>query len=227
MKSLISLHASQVDQICSAVESDDTPRPSVKATPEAKALALRRCRDAGISIPAAGGFSIQELDAALDKAFDRAHPSATRNRMGMKSALYAGGLILEPPDPRAKRDLVMACLMSRKTSVPLPDDRPFSMAELDALMAGKDLSIEHRLELKHQYLKAGLVQDGDRRAVHAQAAPTHDATKILDALGLDAPAAGKKLHTAAVDAAMTARGWSADRRVRCKTTLAAASIIAN
>jgi hypothetical protein len=211
MTSFITLHASQVQEIANTIPD---PAPVARAAgPDARAHALRVMKEHKIEAKA---YTLRELNAELDKV----QFQNINRRMTAKAAIAAGGFLLEPAAVD-KRAVVMAGLMSEKSGIPLPEGKPYTVAQFDELAAAADLGVGHRLEIKQQFLKVGLICDGDRPAM-AQQQPIRAAAEICSALGLDA---GKKHSVPDVDAAMEKRGWNMDRRVHGKTVLAGAGLI--
>jgi hypothetical protein len=229
------MHTKQIEAIAASINigPEFTTRT---VSPETKQSGIQACRDAGIEIPAAGAFTLKELDAALDKAFDKSTLSLQR-RMEMKARISASGLLLEPI-PVDKIAVVKAGLMLKKANIPAPTERPYSVAEFDALMATKaDISIPHRLEIKSACLTAGIISEqGTVVTKPSPPKPIEAARQIVSGLGLDMPEPGKKLPMGRVDAAMNA-AWGKpvveyandtrdfDRRVRAKRTLELAGVI--
>jgi hypothetical protein len=222
--SFLNLHASQINEIAASLGIKETLAVRVKASPEARIAAVNACEDANIKIPANGAFTQLELDNALDEAFDKAQPLAMNRRLELKAKIYAGGLVLEKSNVD-QRVVVTAGLMLKKAKLPMPSDRPYSLAEFDKLLAATQLAPGQKIEIKSACIQAGLVQDEPRRPVPGPLPQTvHAVGVVCGQLGLDVPA-GKKLTIGAVDDAMKAKGWDIDRRVRSKALLSSAGLL--
>jgi hypothetical protein len=236
--SFLNLHRSQIDEIVAAAGAETTLAVKVKASPEARAMAINACSDAGIEIPTSGVFTQAGLDAVLDEACDKSHPLGITRRLELKTKIYAGGLVLEPSNID-QRAVVTAGLMLRKAGIPLPEDKPYTLAQIDNMLAAAQLSPLHRIEIKSACIQAGLVQDEPRRPVatqlQASAQVVQAAAIICGQLGLDVPKSGEKLNIGRVDAAMDSKGWTTikdgktvndiERRVRTKQMLEQAGMI--
>jgi hypothetical protein len=152
----LTLHSSQIRDIATSIKVDDAA--CRKASPESRAAALRACADAGIEVPSTGYFTVAQLDQAIATAFDKAMPTSIDRRLQFKAQLSAGGLIAEPSTVN-KETVVRAALMLKKAGIPLPDGKPYSLAQFDALMAAKsEISLDHRWEIKSAAFAAGLIE---------------------------------------------------------------------
>jgi hypothetical protein len=214
----ITLHASQISDIAASIKTGDDLAVRVNASAERRNEAIRALKAAGIGVPEAGAFTLKQLDAALDTAFNRIDPNSLTRRMELKARVHAGGMLLEKSTVD-KRALVTAALMAKKGGFPLPADRPYSVAEFDEVLAAADppISVTHRLEIKSAFGKAGLLESG---AIEPKALPPINAAKaICDTLGLEFPKNGMKLSAGIVDAKMSERGWDERRRLNAKITL--------
>jgi hypothetical protein len=220
----ITLHASQISDIANSIKTGDDLVVRVNASAERRNEAIRALKAIGIGVPEAGAFTLRQLDAALDTAFHRTDPNYLTKRMELKATVHAGGLLKEKSNVD-KRALVVAGLMAKKGGFPLPADRPYSIADFDAVLAAANpaISPEHRLEIKSAFSKAGLLESGAIEPKQVQ--PIQAAKSICDTLGLEFPKNGLKLSTGIVDAKMSERGWDERRRLNSKITLQAANAL--
>jgi hypothetical protein len=214
----ITLHASQISDIAASIKTGDDLAVRVAASPEARNAAIKALKASGIGAPEAGAFTLQQLDAALDVAFHRTDPNYLTRRMELKATVHAGGLLKEKSTVD-KRALALCGIMARKGGFALPAERPYSVAEFDAVLATATpaISPEHRLEIKSAFSKAGLLESGAIEPKQVQ--PISAAKAICDTLGLQFPTNGMKLSTGVVDAKMAERGWDERRRLNAKITL--------
>jgi hypothetical protein len=214
----ITLHASQISDIAASIKTGDDLAVRVNASAERRNEAIRALKAVGIGVPEAGAFTMKQLDAALDTAFHRNDPNYLTKRMEIKATVHAGGMLLEKSTVD-KRALVTAALMARKGNFALPADKPYSIAEFDEILAAADppISIEHRLEIKSAFSKAGLLETGAIEPKQVQ--PISAAKAICDTLGLEFPKNGMKLSAGIIDAKMAERGWDERRRLNAKITL--------
>jgi hypothetical protein len=233
VKPFLSLHQSQIKDIAASIDIGPV-LAARQASPQARQFALQACENAGVDIPAAGAFTIAEASEAAAKAF-----SDIGKRIEFKATLSAGGLLLEPsPASINKLAVVTAGLMLRKANIPAPKDgRPYSVREFEDLLAGKDISITHRMEIKNACFQAGIIDAASGVVAKPVAAPPIQAAKsICESLRLDWPEGGKKLMASRIDDAMDKYHWvkfedgkevrDHDRRVRAKNTLSAAGVLA-
>jgi hypothetical protein len=220
----ITLHESQINNIAAQLDTGDELAVRVQANQVRRDEALRVLEAAGLTVPEAGAFTLQQLDAALDAVIPFSSHNAITRRMEIKAKAYDGGLVLEKSNVD-KRALTICGLMARKGGFPLPDGRPYSVVELDAVLAAADppISIEHRLEIKSAFSKAGLVENGVVEKTQVQ--PIQAAKSICDTLGFAFPTNGMKLSTGVVDSAMAERHWDERRRLSTKITLQSAGAL--
>jgi hypothetical protein len=229
IKPFLTLHPIQIQGIAAQIDIGPT-LAARQASPEARQFALQACEKAGIDIPPSGAFTVHEASGAAAKAF-----SSIEQRIEWKAQISAGGLLLEPT-PVNKMAIVTAGLMMKKAGIPAPDGKPYTVKEFDALLAGKDISIEHKLEIKNACFQACVIS-AESGVVSKQVAspPIAAAKAICESLRLDWPESGKKLMASRVSDAMEARKWTKfvegkevpdyERRVRAKNTLSAAGVL--
>ncbi len=219
----LTLHNWQIDEIAASIDTGNGLAVRVHASTEHRNAAIRALESAGIGVPEAGAFTIQQLDAALDTAFSRTNPNYLTRRMELKFLVASGGMLLEK-SPIDKHTIVRASLMLRKAGVPMPDGKAYTVAEFDKLLAGKDISPEHKIEIKAACSAARLLEAG---AIEPKTLvqPIQAAKAICDTLGLEFPKNGLKLSTGIVDDAMAKRGFDERRRLNSKITLQAAGAL--
>jgi hypothetical protein len=230
----LTLHANQIRDIAATIKIPDE-YVAPKASPEAKITAIDACHGVGIQVPPSGAFHIAELDAAMAKVFPASDTLNIDRRLRFKATLSAGGLILEKSSVD-KMAIVTAGLMLKKLGIPAPTDKPYTLADFDKLLASKDISIPHKLEIKNAMFAAGVVSDeGTVVTRQVTKPPIAHAKRIVEGLGLEMPESGKKIPIGKVDAAMDAAHWTKfeggkevrdmDRRVRAKQILEQAGVL--
>jgi hypothetical protein len=191
---------------------------------KALASALRACRDAGVVVPDSGKFaSLEQLNAELDRAFDKAMPLSLDKRMQLKAQISAAGMLAEDTGPDQKSQKV-ALLMLAKLGTALPPRERFTLHEINAAMDKAKLSIDHRMEVKTALANAGFLENS---AIQSET-PTpsaHHLRSIFAQVGIDAPAHGAKVSIGKLNQAMAANGFSMERKISVKSTLASAGLI--
>jgi hypothetical protein len=192
------------------------------AEPATQIEALRACRHAGLAVPPNGRFpSLEALNAALDRAFDKAMPTSLERRLELKAKIFAAGLVIESV-PINEKVVLTAATMLRKAGIKFDGKHMMTVGELDAEMAAKNLPIEHRLEIKVACSRAGLLDESNIRVTPPAPKPNVGVTRsIFVQLGIEPPAPGQKTSLAAVDEAMARRGFDIARRLQIKATLSA------
>jgi hypothetical protein len=140
------------------------------------------------------------------------------------------------PTPN-KLAVVSAALHLKKSGIPAPTGRPYSIQEFDKLLAGKpEISLDHKFQIKNACFAAGIIDTASTVVTKQAAAPPIQAAKqIVSTLGLEWPDTGKKLPIGVIEAAMDAHHWTrfiegkevkdADRRVRAKNVLTSAGVL--
>jgi hypothetical protein len=221
----LTLHPSQIRDIAASIDTGPELAVRVKPTQRDRDLALEAIHAAGVKeLPSCGAFTSAQLDEICRKAFPSGEPLSIQRRLEFKGKIYAGGLLLEP-SPVNKEAIVRAGLMLKKAGVPAPDGKPYTIAEFDELMAGKDISVSHKLEIKAACLAAGIIDAGvvSKPSVVAQAVEA--ARSIVDAIGIPWRETGTKLSVGLVDERMERLDWNSQRRINAKTVLASANVL--
>jgi hypothetical protein len=224
----ITLHASQIADIAASIKTTgDDLAVRVNASPEVRAAAIKALKVAGIGLPASGSFTLPELNTALDTAFPRSNTVGIGKRMELKEAVYAGGLVLEKSTTAVdKKALVLCGLMARKGGFPLPDGKPYSIADFADVLAAASpaISIEHRMEIKSAFSRAGLLQGGTIEPKQ-HIPPIKAARQLCDTLGLQVPGNGMKLSTGIVNERMERLDWNIERRLNAKIVLQSGGLL--
>jgi hypothetical protein len=220
----LTIHPHQINEVAAAINAPEKLDVQVKASAQDRSAALQACEAAGIKVPPSGAFTLEELDAELSEAFPREHPQSINNRLAFKLKASAAGMLLER-SPVDKKTIVIAGLMLRKAGIPLPVDKPYSLREFDSLMAAKDISPVHKIEIKAACFAAGLIQEDAPKPAQPLPQTISAAKMICDGLGVDFPKAGGKLKTGTVDDVMARKNWDLDRRLRTKAVLAGAGVL--
>jgi hypothetical protein len=125
------------------------------------------------------------------------------------------------PDHKTQK---VALLMLAKLGTPLPARGRFTLGEINAAMEKVKLSIDHRMEIKTALDRAGFLENN---AVQSET-PTPSVQmqrSIFAQIGIDAPAHGEKVSLAKLNDAMAARGFSTERKIFVKGTLASAGLL--
>jgi hypothetical protein len=190
--------------------------------------ALRACKEAGVVVPAGNRFnSIAELDRALDAAFaGNPSPLVRQRRMQLKATLAAVGMLQEEQPVDEKR-VMHAVKLLKAAGIKVPTTHAFTLDEINTELDATTLSPADRISLKEHLRAAGLLDatDGLVERPSFSASALRISRSIFQQIGIDEPSPGHKLNLAAVNAAMTKAGFSAERSIPMKETLAAAGFL--
>jgi hypothetical protein len=191
---------------------------------KALASALRACRYAGVVVPESGRFaSLEQLNAALDLAFDKALPLSLDKRMELKAHISAAGMLAEDTEPSQKTQKI-ALLMLAKLGTPLPPRGRFTLGEIDAAMDKANLSIDHRMEIKTAMEHAGFLESSAIPSETPKPSAQH-LRSVFSQIGIDPPAHGEKVSLGKLNQAMAANGYSTEQKLSAKSMLAKAGLL--
>lgn len=180
----------------------------------------------GLNPPAGGWRSKDDFDMDMAVAKKR-HPELTlQQRIDLINAAHDAGLVKEEPRPGEEKQKAAAYVMLLAVGINPPDiDYKYTVEEMDALLAQRNLSPEARLQIKENAFKAGILASGAIEPPSIKPAAEKTARRILDRLDLAPPKSGEKFRLGTIDRAISSAGLSG-QSVWIKGTLAAAGWLA-
>jgi hypothetical protein len=194
------------------------------AAESAKVAGIAAAAEVGIKL-SDSGIELEALNTELDRAFPKTHPQSMHRRLALKAQLNASGLIIEPTKVDEKAVDAMVRFM-KKHDIPVPTKYIPTIGDLNAAAEKAKLSISERLQLKLLCEKAGMLDTEGTMVLAPMPKPAVNvARSIFAQIGIDPPAPGRKASLAAVNKAMSDKGFDTRRRIQIKTTLAASGML--
>jgi hypothetical protein len=185
---------------------------------------LDQLHAAGVKLPANGRFTRESLDMVLMST-----KLSIEQRVKLKNEIYAAGMVDEPPRPVDEAAVRHAANLLRKHGIALRSDNTmFTVADIDAAAAERNLSVSDRLHLKRSLEVAGLLDlEGTTVSKPPMSKPAPGVVaNICASLDIDPPRAGAKVSLATLNKAMAAKDMPPRRRIEVKAILSAAGVLA-